>query len=288
MNVMIMLMRRELWEHRALWIAPLLVPVLVLVFVLIGPINAMPFTDEQMRRDLGGSAQLSTASFQFWIASIVVFFYLLDCLFTERRDRSILFWKSMPVSDTATVLSKLLIALVVVPVGVYVIAALTNVLSGGLSMLRSGLGGEAGLLWDAGITMKVQLMLLIAVVVSVLWYAPVAGYLLLVSVLARRTPFLWAVLPPFVLSIGEWLTFRTHYVSDFIVHRLSSWYRLVGPSDLARTIFSRSEPGSSIDAAFAAIDVSRVLTSLSLWGGLVAAALLVYAAIFIRSRRDDA
>ncbi|HEY8509819.1 MAG TPA: hypothetical protein VIL32_15760, partial [Steroidobacteraceae bacterium] len=173
MNVMIMLMRRELWEHRVLWIAPLVVPVLVLLFLLTGPINAhvMPFASEQMRRDLAGFAQLSAAGFQFWVAIIVVFFYLLECLFAERRDRSILFWKSMPVSDTATVLSKLLMALLVVPAGVYVIAVLTNLLSGGVVALRSGMAGEAGLLWDAGIAMKVQLMLLIAVVVSVLWYA---------------------------------------------------------------------------------------------------------------------
>ena len=291
MNVMIMLMRRELWEHRVLWIAPLVVPVLVLLFLLTGPINAhvMPFASEQMRRDLAGFAQLSAAGFQFWVAIIVVFFYLLECLFAERRDRSILFWKSMPVSDTATVLSKLLMALLVVPAGVYVIAVLTNLLSGGVVALRSGMAGEAGLLWDAGIAMKVQLMLLIAVVVSVLWYAPAAGYLLLVSVLARRTPFLWAVLPPFVLSMGEGWAFRTRYVLDFVTDRLSAWYHLVGPPDLVRRVFSPPQlQGSSIDAAFASIDLSRLFTNVSLWGGLVAAALLVYAAILIRSRRDEA
>src|SRR5688500_3753928 len=46
---------------------------------------------------------------------IIAFFYGLDALHGERRDRSILFWKSLPVSDRTPVLSKVLVMMAVLP-----------------------------------------------------------------------------------------------------------------------------------------------------------------------------
>jgi ABC-2 type transport system permease protein len=136
MKTYLMLIRRELWEHRSLWIAPLVWVGILLVMVAWGTFQLERDNDfgqissaaniEEMR-DLSDAKreeieramsydsdrkQTIYAISYFLIAAlisgfmcIVVFFYLIDCLFTERRDRSILFWKSMPVSDTQVVLS---------------------------------------------------------------------------------------------------------------------------------------------------------------------------------------
>src|SRR5678815_2491086 len=144
MNTMLLLVRREFWEHRSLWIAPLVWAGIIVVlsiwlfFVIIprhAPAGVLEAThveemrglDDADRQELSQALQSgkvhkvkeATVSFSFLgiaqlisaFTCIVVFFYLIDCLFTERRDRSILFWKSLPLSDTQTVLSKLAIAL---------------------------------------------------------------------------------------------------------------------------------------------------------------------------------
>ncbi len=161
MNTMLMLVRREFWEHRSLWIAPLVWAGIIIVlsawafFVIIprhAPEGVLDATNveeiqglsdadrEEVRKAIETAnahdvpKATTTISFSFLgisqlisaFACIVVFFYLIDCLFTERRDRSILFWKSLPLSDTQVVLSKLAVALIVVPVGVVLLAAATQ------------------------------------------------------------------------------------------------------------------------------------------------------------------
>src|SRR5262249_51453335 len=113
--------RRELWENRSICIAPLIVAgVFVFGFLLSG------FTASQRVRALIGQPAMKqrvavTMPYNF-IAGLIVLtaflvgvFYCLDALYGERRDRSILFWKSLPVSDLTTVLSKASIPLVILP-----------------------------------------------------------------------------------------------------------------------------------------------------------------------------
>ncbi len=114
------LIRREFWEHRALWMAPLSVAALLLIGAIIGKVSfdsslaALP----EQRRALFGVFMAYAAIPQFITLGIITWMYAGDCLYTERKDRSILFWKSMPVSDTLTVLSKLLVVMVIVPLGI--------------------------------------------------------------------------------------------------------------------------------------------------------------------------
>src|ERR1700716_3718864 len=133
---------------------------------------------------------------QYLVMVIVVSFYLLDCLFSERKDRSILFWKSLPVSDAATVISKLLVAVVVVPLGVYLIAMVTDILFQAIWAARVASGSlpDIAVGWDTVAWLKVQGLMLYGLVVSMLWYAPLAASLLLVSAWARKNVFLWATL----------------------------------------------------------------------------------------------
>ena len=224
-------------------------------------------------------------------AVVTVFFYLLSSLYDERKDRSILFWKSLPVSDAATVLSKLLVALVVVPLGVFVAALVTNMLQRWVWDIRYALGLEAARS-SSGIRspgLKVEAFMLLVLVLAVLWYAPIAAYLMVISAWARRNVFLWAVLPPVILWVVETIAFGTRYVRDLLVYRLGGvWsicrnnFRGHGVPDGSFWKQHRLSPRCSTSSAS-----PDLFTNIDLWLGLIVAAALVYAAIRIRRYRDD-
>ena len=135
-------------------------------------------------------------------AFIVGVFYCLDALHGERRDRSILFWKSLPVSDLTTVVSKASIPLVVLPLvtfSIVVATQFTMLLISTAALLPSGLAVTT---W-ANCLFQISVILLYGLVTIVLWQAPIYGWLLLVSGWARRATFLWAVLPCSRLRLRE-------------------------------------------------------------------------------------
>jgi ABC-2 type transport system permease protein len=130
--------------------------------------------------------------------------------------------------------------------------------------------------------LKAEIALLVCLSVGVLWYAPYAAYLLLVSAWARRTPFLWAVLPPVVAQVLEHFTFDTHYVRDLLVYRTYGiWPTLFGHMHLGRgRAFAL---GSAVDQ----LNLGAALSDLNLWIGLAVAAAMVFGAIRLRRYRDD-
>src|SRR5438876_433694 len=124
---------RELWENKSIYIAPAIVAAVLLSGALISSgylperrRNAM-LLDEVRRRAAIELPYNIVAMMLIVTAFIVGFFYCLDALYGERRDRSILFWKSLPVSDVTTVLSKVTIPLVVLPVIAFVITVCVQV-----------------------------------------------------------------------------------------------------------------------------------------------------------------
>ena len=164
----------------------------------------------------------------YLIMLLVLTFYLLDCLYAERKDRSILFWKSLPVSDGLTVLSKFLVAVVVVPLGVLVLAAACHV----LLFLVWQLGVATGrlpdvLTWSTVLWFKVEAAMLASLVLGALWYAPVAAAFLVVSAWARRSPIMWVTLAPIVAMVVEW-KIGTHYVAHFLYYRTFGIWEVLG------------------------------------------------------------
>ena len=118
---------RELWENRSIYIAPLIVAAFEVMGFAISTIGlaerrrAVLLLDPAHQRAAIEQPYDLAAMMMIFIAFIVGVFYCLDALHGERRDRSILFWKSLPVSDLTTVLSKATIPLVVLPVVAFVI-----------------------------------------------------------------------------------------------------------------------------------------------------------------------
>jgi ABC-2 type transport system permease protein len=217
------------------------------------------------------------AMMMIFIVFIVSVFYCLDALHGERRDRSILFWKSLPVSDLTTVLSKATIPLVVLPLIAFVITVcvqLVMVLETGVVLIFHGMSPATT--WAHVPMFQNWLVLLYGLAAIALWHAPIYGWLLLVSGWARRATFLWAVLPLLVISIFEKITFGTSYFGSFVKHRL------MGFAPGAFDFQGHSQP--TIDS-LTQLTPERYLSTPGLWIGLVFAAAFVAAAIRLRRYR---
>jgi ABC-2 type transport system permease protein len=287
-GLLLTLVRRELWEHRALWLAPAVVAALMIVGALFASVK-YHLTGADMPHDeapgmtmfavMQGAATMPLAV----VTVIVLVFYLLDCLYAERKDRSILFWKSLPVSDGLTVLSKLLVALVIVPLAVLVLGLLLSLVFTGIWEVDAVLGRVPAIPgWDLVGWLQAELALLLCCLVAVLWYAPLAAYLLVVSAWARRTPFLWLLLPPVAGQIVEHVAFGTHFLSRFIGYRLFG----IWPQLFAGMGFGHGR-AFALASGLKQLNLGAALTDIDLWLGLLVAAALFLAAVRIRRYRDD-
>jgi ABC-2 type transport system permease protein len=216
------------------------------------------------------------------IMLLVLTFYLLDCLYAERKDRSILFWKSLPVSDGLTVLSKFLVAVVVVPLGVLVLAAVCHVLLFVVWQLGVATGRLPDVLtWSTMMWLKVEGVMLGSLLLGALWYAPVAASFLLVSAWARRSPIMWVTLAPIVAMVVEW-KFGTHYVATFLNYRSFGIWEVLGTGH-----GERLEHGARLEAVLGDLNFAAAFTNLNLWLGVAATAALLYATVRVRRYRDD-
>jgi len=131
------LIRRELWENRAIWICPAVIGAVLVLAALFGRIDVdLPATAPQDPA-VGGLLLFAPGAVFFVVLSIYCAWYLLDCLYADRRDRSILFWKSLPITDAATVLSKLATALIVIPLVYFAAADLATLLIAFIISIRA-------------------------------------------------------------------------------------------------------------------------------------------------------
>jgi ABC-2 type transport system permease protein len=273
--------RRELWEHRSSYLAPLAIALLALTgfaFHLgnwadaMRAVAALPPAKQVAVTVMPFGLMTSVILVTGWIVGV---FYALDALYAERRDRSMLFWKSLPVSDLTTVLAKAAVPIVVITAIATAIALTAQLLllAGGAAMLAAR-GIEAPL---GSVTwVQTWIAMVYGVAVHSLWFAPAFGWLLLVSAWARRSPFLWAFLPIFAVWAVERITFGTSHVGTLIRDRVSGAMVVAFRGDATR------EPITQL----AQLDPLRFLSSPGLWIGLAFAAVFLALAVYVRRSRD--
>lgn len=274
--------RRELWEYRVIYLVPLMAAALLLLAVVVRVIvqryqmhGVLPADAAQ--RFLPHQHFEIAAALIMGTALLVGLYYALDTLYGERRDRSILFWKSLPVSDLTAVLAKLTIPLVIVPVVSFVITLVTQILMLLLtSAVLLGSGVTMAELWGKPASfIQISLMLLYHIVlVHGLWYAPVYGWLLLVSAFAPRAPLVWAVLPPFVIYGVERIAFNSTYFLGVLQERF------LGPSSHTATAAGKAP----MDLADQLIP-KHFFAEPGLWIGLAVGAVFIAGAIRLRRYR---
>jgi ABC-2 type transport system permease protein len=347
MNRFAWLVRREFWEHRAIWIAPAVVLALMLVGAVTGnvflgsvkintdssgtnvtfndqadgetglseedvaelssirgtedlhklerlknletaqtetrtvtPGEALAMVKPEKREGMLAILYAAVAALMFFVVGIIGFFYALDSLYADRRDRSILFWKSLPLSDTETVLSKFFVAAVAIPA----VAALASIagqliMAAGGSLKLAFTGGQAGLMWMPHVLGGSALGAVALAIICALWYAPIVGYLLLASAWAPKSPFLWAMLPPVAVALLEKIAFGTSHVISLLK------YRTLAPLEaLFNAENVKDEAVRSMDIVG---NVVALLSSPGMALGLVAAAALLVAAIWVRRYQDE-
>lgn len=271
--------KRELWENKSIYIAPLIVATVILLGALISSGHlperrrAAMLLDESRRQAAIQIPYDIVAMMILITAFIVGFFYCLDALYGERRERSILFWKSLPVSDVTTVLSKASIPLLVLPpvvFGVVIVTQFFMLLISSAVLLPSGLASTT---WANFNLLQQSVIMFYSLIVIALWHAPVYGWALLISGIARRATFLWAILPPLAIGIFEKITFNTTYFGSMLKNRV------LGVGDTAFAF--QMHRGLSIDH----LTPARFLSTPGLWIGLVFGAAFTVAAIRLRRYR---
>lgn len=274
--------RRELWENRSVWMAPLAVAAVALLGFAISTVGlaerrraALLLDAPQMRAKIAAPYDI-VAMILIVTGLIVAVFYCLDALHGERRDRSILFWKSLPVSDRTTVLSKASIPFVVLPSLIFAITLVVHLLMFLLTsavLLAHGMSPASTFAgWNP---IEHSLILLYGLVALVLWHAPIYAWFILVSGWARRAIVLWAVLPLVALSA----LFRVAWGSTDVCSLLV--YRAVGGIEQAFA-FTKGRPVDSL----AQLTPGTFLTTPALWIGLVLAVVFLAAAVRVRRNRE--
>jgi len=273
--------RRELWENRSVY----LVPLIGIGVILFGFLISMIRLPQKMRglSAVGTARQYEivitpynfAAGLTVVMAFIVGFFYCLDALHGERRDRSILFWKSLPVSDRTTVLAKAAIPLAVLPLLSFVIIVTAQLVMLVVSTtVLVGSGINPVVLWSRLPFVQMPLALVYCLIAIALWHAPIYAWLLLVSGWAKRATFLWAIMPWLVLAAFERGAFGTSAVGKFLQSRLIGWF--------AQAVEPRT-PGHS---PLASLTPGTFLSTPGLWIGLAFAALFLAAAVRMRRNRE--
>lgn len=272
------LVRRELWENRSIYIVPLVSAIVYLTTFIGNTILLRVRTHGAWPLD--PSKHFSTpyemaAGLIMGSAFLVGIFYSLDALYGERRDRSILFWKSMPVSDLMTVLSKVTVPIVILPLLSFAITIVTQTLMLLLSsVVLAGSGVGMATLWSHATVFRFSGMLLYHIVtVHGLWYAPMYGWLLFVSAWAPRAPFVWAFLPPFLIGGVEMAVFNSNLFFSLLLRRLT------GPESPAAT------QANNLMAAMSALGPLEFFAEPGLWIGLAIAAAFLFAAVRLRRSR---
>ena len=274
--------RRELWEHRALWIAPLAVAAFAMLVQLGAALTATDAGRAAALANPAGAREFQVL-YSAMIGSIVIagllvgVLYSLDALQGERRDRSILFWKSLPVSDSMTVLSKAAVPLVVVPLIVFPIVVVSTLTMMGLQSLVWSLDGfDARQLWARVDLPFLWLALLYGLPFMALWNAPVYAWILLASAWSRRLAFLWAAAPFAAMLMVEHLALH---------HTPAHWLleRRIGGGVLQP--WSANGEGTVWVERLSDLDPARIWSLPGLWAGVLLAGLFLYAATRIRRSR---
>jgi len=267
--------RRELWENHSIWIAPLIVAGIILFGTIVSAShlparrhNAMLLDPVHRQAAIEMPYDIAAVMIIFTVLVVGVF-YCLDALHGERRERSILFWKSLPVSDLTTVVSKVIIALVVLPLVSFTVIVATQfimMLISTVALLSSGLAATT---WANFPLIRQSLVLLYGLAAIALWHAPIYGWALLISGWARRGTFLWAVLPLLAIGFFEKITFNSSHFASMMKDRFTGF----APEAFA---FHAHSLGS------VTLTPEQYLASPGLWIGLACAVGFVAAAIRMR------
>ncbi len=297
------LIRREIWEHRSIYVTPMVIAIIVTLGVFAMLIFASGFAAELDAvifgaTNIAGETERKAALTGFFLGTSWVFlvalavltvFYCLDSLYAERKDKSILFWRSMPVTDAETVISKLITALLVIPVAAIIGIIATHLVNLVVtSVWVSMKGGDASLLiWGSVSLLDNWLAAVIVILATGIWMSPFIGWFLFVSAYTKRSPLLMAFMPLVLIALLEKIILRTHIFAQYVLGRADEM-PLIRTENVER--FFDEEQWRIAEGATSLLvhlDIVQFLTSPATWAGIIVCGLLSTAAIYVRRYRDE-
>jgi len=308
------LLRREFWENKGSFrTTPMVIGGLYIAFLLMSifttthidselytfreAIRVMAEQPEELRSMVIHQVMLGSSVFFTVVMSFVIFFYLLGSLYDDRKDRSILFWKSLPASDTLTVASKLLAAMFVIPAFFLLILIVTHVIMAiiGSLMVLSVDGNPWTLFLGLSNPFKAWGMIAASWAAQSIWALPLFGWLMLVSAFAPRVPLLFATLPPLIFAVLQtWIEFlRTFTLKNNIVGVIGEWLfnspaiLTVEVGDGHGEIALGVPLTEEFDHAVNLANILDRLFSVQMLSGLVVAAVFLAAALWLRHRATE-
>ena len=306
MRTQVALIKRELWEHRAILIVPIVIAAVESLGSVVTQVSVSG-ADQVVDMALLGATNLgeneraamihvflTAFSFLFVLAmGILTIFYALDALYTERKDKSILFWRSLPVTDAETVVSKLLTAALVIPLVTLVMIAITHVIVLVITSIWVAARGANAwhLIWTAAPLFDNWMTTLILLLAWSICVSPFLGWFLLVSAFTKRSPFLIAFLPPVVILMLERILLGSWLFRDMLLERMPVNVPIFAGFDGAELLFDDeselmelAERGLSF---LSLLDVPGFLASADVWIGIIVCGLFSFGAVYVRRYRDD-
>ncbi len=314
MKRMLALLRREFWENKgAFRTTPLVIGGICVALLLMAIFTTTHFDNElytfkeavrllaqqpvEFRALHIYQGMLGSSLFFTMVLSFVVFFYLLGALYDDRKDRSILFWKSMPASDMLTIASKLVAAMVLAPLMFWVIFVLTQIAMAIIaSLMVLSVGGNPWTLFLSVVNpLSAWFMVLLSYLAASVWFLPFYAWLLFVSSFAPRIPLLFAVLPPVVFAVLQiWIDFlRTFTLDSSLFGVIGEWVAnspaiLTAQVHNGRGMLALGVPTTNaFDHAVTVGNMLDRLFSLQMLGGLAVAAVFLAGALWLRHRATD-
>ena len=297
------LIKREMLEHRSIYITPAAIAVIVTLGVIAmlvfasgyaAELDVAIFGAQNVVGDSGRRAALTGfflgSSWVFVIAlAFLMIFYCLDSLYAERKDKSILFWRSLPVTDAETVISKLTVALFVIPAVTFLGIVVTHLINLIITSIWVSMrGADSGLLiWGSVPLFDNWAAAIVVLLASSVWMSPFIGWFLFVSALTKRSPFLTAFMPLILISLVEGIILRTHVFAEYVLGRGESIpiFRAVDIEEFFDE--ERWRVAEESISLLTHLDVIQFISSPATWAGILVCGLLSTGAIYIRRYRDE-
>lgn len=298
------LIKREFWEHKgAIFYTPLVMAACFAALMLFGGfVGDTLVIDNEYRIEISEHLPQALEEFEAlpddvktkgvqlvlyspivilgFVLLVISMFYALGSLYDERKDRSILFWKSLPVSDTETVMSKFVAICFMTPVIYFAVIALFQLYLLLYATLAAWFAGHSGMsLWGASNLFVVLFNSLFSLIAASLWLAPLWAWFMFASVWARKVPFLWGGLPILMLTVAEALIFKSTSFIEMIGRRIADGF-----------VIQNSNMHWLTQEEMFDTHVMRwyeSFLSLDFWAGIAIAAILLAAAIYTRRYRDE-
>ena len=298
------LVKREFWEHKGgIFYTPLIMAAVFAVLLIIGSFTgetihiddesfsfseAAPKALAQLEHlSEGKRAQIMSVYLQWpvvvfgFVLFLVSLFYSLGCLYDERKDRSILFWKSLPISDASTVLSKFVAITILAPLIYFATLVVFQLFLMLYATVGAWIGGDSGgLIWGSTSLLSVVFNTLISLLVASFWLAPVWGWCLLVSTWAKKVAFLWGGIPIVMIIVAEGIISQTTRFAELVGTHIATGFAI------QNSFINEVSDGEAFES-LPFDNAMGALSSANFWVGLLIAGVFIGGAIYTRRYRDE-